>query len=233
MRRLAKEIRMLRCLKFAVRPRLETLEDRCCPSSVINRIGNQLFITGDALGDHVEIADDGAQGVRVSLDGGDSASFSGIAEIKANLGGGENSVVYRPTMLDTVWKRFEWKLMSYIDGTVDSFFIDVTGVVNPSGGERPPKIDVISFGAEYIHFDCVLQPVNLTIPMNVTTGRGNDSLKFTLKGPLGDPAPPAAVAPQLFNISTGAGNDSVVVEYAPGDQHAPMALDQLWSVRTG
>src|SRR5262245_54586459 len=77
------------------RPVLETLENRCCPSTIAVH-GNVLLIQGNNQANVVTISDDGQGGISATLDG-KTASGTGITNIVMILKNGDDSVTYAAT----------------------------------------------------------------------------------------------------------------------------------------
>jgi hypothetical protein len=85
-------------------PRLEGLETRWCPSVTIQSNGAELRIDGNDAADVVSITDDGQGRVSVTA-GGRTATFTGISQIRAQTGGGNDTVDYLLTGSTTAESR--------------------------------------------------------------------------------------------------------------------------------
>jgi hypothetical protein len=79
------------------RPRLEALEDRCCPSAIITAIPHTLLIVGDSGANAVQITDQGNGTVTASVDSLGPVTRSGINNIVVLTGGGNDTVNYNLT----------------------------------------------------------------------------------------------------------------------------------------
>jgi hypothetical protein len=80
-----------------VTPRLETLEDRCCPSTVTFQSHLHLLtLTGNSSSSTMVVRDDGHGDVRVTLDGR-TRSFSRVQNIVINSRGGDDTIDYSLT----------------------------------------------------------------------------------------------------------------------------------------
>src|SRR5262245_54705156 len=80
-------------------PRIEGLESRWCPAahSGVTAVlsGTSLRSVGDKADNIVQITDDGAGNLKVTMDGGAEQSFSGVTQIKAFLGDGNDTFDYK------------------------------------------------------------------------------------------------------------------------------------------
>src|SRR5262245_33204334 len=81
-------------LSWSIRPRLEALENRWCPS-IVYQFGATLFVLGDQGANEVAIVDSGTGDVSVAADGGDPRTFSRVGEVVVLTDGGDDIVNYQ------------------------------------------------------------------------------------------------------------------------------------------
>src|SRR5262245_51060316 len=77
-----------------LRPALETLEDRCCPTVNIAVIGHTMIVQGDAADNKVTITDDGSGNISATIDSV-SKDGTGINYVIVNTKGGSDTVDYK------------------------------------------------------------------------------------------------------------------------------------------
>src|SRR5262245_10679960 len=77
-----------------LRPRLETLQARWCPSCTVRQDGDTLVITGDRGDNRIEMVQVDATGLRVACDGGPAQSFRGVARVTVSTLAGNDAVRY-------------------------------------------------------------------------------------------------------------------------------------------
>jgi hypothetical protein len=181
-------------------PRLEVLEDRTCPSSVVLR-GHDLLITGDPGSEIITVRDGGHGNVGVSVrdSGGHvvTRSLNGVASIQIKALGDNDKVDYALTGVLTV---------------SESINIDLgpgsnTAVMNFGAGVSAPALKVSVVGGAN---DDTLQAVfgaarNSNVDFRTNLGNGNDHVFANFNGDL------TGTAHVLFRAACGAGYDGVAV----------------------
>src|SRR5262245_5312146 len=76
----------------AMRPRVERLDSRDCPSCTVFQRAEILTIAGDRLDNQVEIVASGDGSVRVTCDGSVRPVFTGVTQIDLKTAGGNDKV---------------------------------------------------------------------------------------------------------------------------------------------
>jgi len=184
-------------LPATVRPHLEALENRWCPSCVIRQDGDVLFITGDRLDNRIDIAQV-ADTIQVACDGGEAQSFRGVKRIEANTWTGNDAVTAQFTPgPDDFTLRAE---LGAGDDTFTATFF--TETIAPAPSDLPPgpcKLDVLG-------------------------QQGNDRLSLFLGGPDTSPIPQLFNAELAVNFDGGGGGDTALIGIINVAVNAPMSL---------
>jgi hypothetical protein len=178
----------------AFRPRLEILEDRCCPSG-ISIHGHTMLIVGGRLGNTVTVTDDGQGNITGSIDG-QTASGVSITHVIVRTGRGDNSVNYHLTNPLTHSERLDFELRGN-----DTLGLDF------SAGVNAPKLDINVLGGkkdqDVTATFGTITATHLNLAANL--GGGDDSFLTTLAGDLVEGARVA------LGANGGAGVDATTV----------------------
>ena len=211
-----------------VLPRLEALEDRNCPSVVLQ--GHTLLLSGDASGDQVTIRDGGHGNVTATLVDAhghrSTRSAVGVSQIVLNSNGGADRVDYALTGTLTTSETILLNLGNRNDAVNLNFLKGVSApslTVHVSDGQGQ---DMVSAQFGTIHNTVVDYQVHLgngpdvanvalngavtgtaRVGLGLTAGSGVDTLNVQMHGNI------AATAQVAINAKGGLGDDSIHVDY--------------------
>ena len=183
-------------------PQLETLEDRCCPSTVTFHT-HILTLNGDANNNTMIVRDDGHGDVKVTLNGR-TTSASGVQQILINSKGGNDDIDYALTGKLTTSEQLKLNLgngndrvrLDYSKGvSAPSLKIDVDGgggdqdITALFGAIANTDLDVsANLGNGWDHFSAFFNG-NLTgaanVDVNVHGGRGIEGVNVQIDGNIG------------------------------------------------
>lgn len=198
--------------------RLESLEDRCCPSSV-SVIGHTMYILGDAGANTVSIQDNGRGTITASIDS-HTRTANNINNIIVNTKGGNDTVNYT---LSGQLQRSENLSLNLGDG-------NDTANLNFSAGQANANLRVNVLGgagddrvtATFGRFD------HSNLSFRSDLGSGNDACDVTMSGAL------VNRSHVNFNVAGGLGNDTIAfhANASPVDVEALSSLYfRIWGGR--
>jgi hypothetical protein len=176
------------------RPRLHTLEDRRCPSCVVEQDGEELFITGDGLDNRITIVQVSDSGLRVACDSDLARDFRGIKRIIVDTGAGNDELTaYLPFSepLEAVRANLGAGDDTFIAVLSKPARVGVPGVLDVHGGEGNDRITVAGRGG-------------ISLPLGVTVhgDAGHDWIAVHLAG--------ATVIDAAFDLFGDEGSDTLV-----------------------
>jgi hypothetical protein len=177
-----------------VLPRLESLEDRCCPSSV-SFSNHILTLQGDSTNSTMIVRDDGHGDVKVTLNG-HLTSVSGVQEIIFNSKSASDTINYALTNTLTHSEQFQLNLGSGNDQVKLDFSKGVSAPslkVNINGGGGGDRTIETDFGAI----------TNTDLALSAQLGSEWDHFTANFNGNL------AGKAKAAVNVQGGAGFDGV------------------------
>ncbi len=187
-----------------VLPRLECLEERCCPSSVSFSVSHVLTLQGDTSNSTMIVQDDGHGDVKVTLNG-HVTSVRGVQEIVLNSKGGSDTIDYTLTNTLTTSEQFKLNLgtgndrvnLNFSKGvTAPSLNIDLNG---GGGGDRTMSVEfgaitntdltlAAQLGSDWDHFSTSFNGAvsgHAKVSANVLGGAGYDDVNFNVNGNIG------------------------------------------------
>jgi hypothetical protein len=191
------------------RLRLESLENRACPSCTVIQDGTTLFITGDRTDNRIAIDQDAA-GCHVACDGGMTMTFRDIARIAVHSNGGNDDVdvaygtgIYQPA-----------DLLADLGAGHDRLTINW---VQPPMPDRPMLFDIAAGAGDDI------------VTANLTPGPDDD---FTFRADLGAGHNifAGSIAPPTEAGAAGGGAWTVAVQGEKGDDDMSLMLARAGSV---
>ena len=216
-----------------VKPQLEALEDRCCPSTVwLNPHTHVLLLTGDASNSSVVVRDDGRGDVQVSGLAGASAAhplkFTGVAGVTIDSKTGNDHIDYALTAALTKTETLTLNLGKGDDQVRLNFSKGVSAPkltvnVNGVGGGNQDVTAVFgaihgtdlrlaaALGGGLCHFNAAINgdlTGNANVHLGVTGGRGSDGINVRVHGQV------AATAHLAIQTSAGANDSTLSVDYA-------------------
>jgi hypothetical protein len=182
----------------AFHPRLETLENRCCPSTVAVH-GSTLLIQGDNQANAVSIADDGQGGITATVDG-QSATGSGITNVVMILRNGNDTVSYTASGI----------LQSPLHLVIQGGRGEDQVTLDFSAGVSAPRLKIDLFGGDG-NDQVTAKFGDITdthLFINGHLGKGDDTFDATLSGNL------LGTAQARFNVFGEMGKDTIGVHAA-------------------
>jgi hypothetical protein len=184
-----------------IRPRLESLEDRTCPTCAVELVGTTLAITGDAADDEIRILYSGPGALSVECDGTPSLVDAPVERVVVRTGGGNDSVdaeLY-PFALDADFPS-TWSFdLGAGDDECAVHLLGFSGIdlplrVSVNGGNGNDTLFTETIGFFYARYD-----------LTVDGGNGNDSIfNFYSGGTLGD---------MVTRTQGGNGDDAILEEF--------------------
>jgi hypothetical protein len=214
-----------RRLPTSIRPQVERLEDRTCPSTV--RIsGAALVVQGDNADNTVQITDDGQGGVTATVDG-QTVTGTGVQQIVVISRGGADDITYQLTGPLTTAKHLVLNTGDGDDVVNLDFAAGATGAaikvdLNTFRGDDDVTADFGTLSATSLFFRNNLGDGNDTLDVTLAGGLvGASQARFLVQALKGDDTlglhATGAVDPAALldtNIHGGLGNDAIAVDYA-------------------
>ena len=179
-----------------VKPRLEALEDRCCPSSV-SFSDHILTLTGGATSSTMVVSDDGHGDVRVTLNGR-TTTVRGVNEILINSKTADDTIDYSLTNALTHSEQINLNLGTGSDHVNLNFSKGLEAPslrlnINGGGGDQTVSAE---FGAI----------TNTDLELNAALGNGWDHLALNFRGGL------SGIAKADVKVQGGRGIEGVNVQ---------------------
>ena len=208
-----------------VKPQLESLEDRCCPSSATFH-SHLLTLTGDSSNSTMIVRDDGHGDVKVTLNG-HTSSFSGVQQLLINSKAGNDDINYALTGKLTSSEQ----LSLHLGAGDDRVRLDYSkGVAAPSlhinidGGGGDQNVTALfgavtntdlqvnaNLGDGFDHFTALFNG-DLTgranVDVDVNGGRGIEGVTIQTHGAI------AATAQMSVDVNLGTHNNTAHVDYS-------------------
>ncbi len=179
-----------------VLPRLENLEERCCPSGV-SLTNHVLTLNGGSTNSTMIVSDDGHGDVKVTLNG-KTTSMTGVQTVDINAPAGNDTIDYTLTNPLTKSETLNLNLGNGNDTVKMNFTKGLTAPslklnINGGGGDQNIETD---FGAI----------TNTDLELNASLGNGWDQFTAKFNGTIG------GIAKANVNVKGGAGFDGVNVQ---------------------
>ena len=185
-----------------VLPQLESLEERCCPSSVIFS-SHILTLQGDASNSTMLVSDDGHGDIQVTLNG-HKTSYTGVQQILINSKTGSDVIDYTLTNPLTTSEQLKLNLGTGNDQVKLNFTKGVTaptlGIsLNGGGGDRTVEADfgaitntdltlAAQLGSDWDHFTTSFKGAitgHAKVGVNVLGGTGFEDVNVNVNGNIG------------------------------------------------
>src|SRR5262249_12989499 len=210
--------------KARVRPRLDPLERRDCPTVDVVQSGTFLYITGDAADDWVAVADKQSRMIEVETVRG-TETFDGIKFIVGNLGEGNDTFEFHQAAGQTESLNLRLDLAA---GDDQFLYASPPGEVNPPEPERPATYsfdvhsgtgnDVMIVAPEFIP--------GLDLNLRFDLGTGSDQFEASYKR---NPATPIGAFMPCYSldVESGDGNDRVTVTIGDEGIGEPLPLEDM------
>ena len=173
----------------SLRPTLETLEDRWCPSVTASVTGGHILtLTGDNAANDIRINDSGAGQLDVRINGGSTVTYSGVNTLDINAGNGNDGIFYSVRGNLVKDRAINVNLG---DGNSRFDFRTVAGASILGGGADPLRLDVNVHGGkgnDWISGN-LGDVFNAQVTVRAYLGSGNNTFNYYLSGDITDGTP--------------------------------------------
>ena len=199
---LTKRSRRIPAMSGTVQLRVETLEDRMCPSYTISVSDGILHIVGDRSNNTISLVDHGDGTLHVLLETGVSYDFSDLSCFEVKTGAGDDRVTYE-TVLNVTREPFAPK---YYCGHVDMY----------------EGVDFF----EYRDMGRTTRANGGTSLMTVEGGQGRDTFTTIVEGSSDPSALPCLGTALNLIYDGGADNDTFIDNFSNVDLDEPVSISR-------